>query len=285
MRLGGNRKVSLTTFIKVQEEATVLNLMFKKKTGWIEEIMGNLGEGGMVEVKIIDRRGLILTRSQEVAAARTMTDLKLEIVEGTDVMKTDNSTREIEGMTDRQMKIDHSTREIEGMTDHQMKIDHSTREIEGMTDHQMKIDHSTREIEERIDHHIKATEEEILSTLAVVGVTTMVIHTVKLPTVEVTEEAEAQILQQPEVAIGKISSERLSIQIRITQQKIPLSKRLMKMAATVTMKQVMLPGEVEAVTEVVTVVEVCKIGEAVPITRKTRLTKSMLQIFDVTGYY
>lgn len=59
----------------------------------------------------------------------------------------------------------------------------------------------------------------------------------------------------------------------------------MKMAATVTMKQVMLSGEVEAVTEVVTVVEVCKIGEVVPITRKTRLTKSMLQIFDVTGYY
>ncbi len=251
MRLGGNRKVSLTTFIKVQEEATVLNLMFKKKTGWIEEIMGNLGEGGMVEVKIIDRRGLILTRSQEVAAARTMTDLKLEIVEGTDVVKTDNITRE----------------------------------IEGMTDHQMKIDHSTREIEERIDHHIKVTEEEILSTLAVVGVTTMVIHTVKLPTVEVTEEAVAQILQQPEVAIGKISSERLSIQIRIIQQKIPSSNRLMKMAATVTMKQVMLPGEGEAVTEVVTVVEVYKIGEAVPITRKTRLTKSMLQIFDVTGYY
>ena len=59
----------------------------------------------------------------------------------------------------------------------------------------------------------------------------------------------------------------------------------MKMAATVTMKQVMLPGEVEAVTEVVIVVEVCKTGEAVPITRKTRLTKSMLQIFDVTGSY
>ena len=249
--MGGNRKVSLTTFIKVQEEGTVLNLMFKKKTGWIEEIMGNLGEGGMVEVKIIDRRGLIFTRSQEVAAARIMTDLRLEIVEGTDVVKTD----------------------------------HSTREIEGMTDLQMKIDHSTREIEERIDHHIKATEEEILSTLAVVGVTTMVIHIVKLPTVEVTEEAVAQILQRPEVAIGKISSERLSIKIRITQQKIPLSKRLMKMAATVTMKQVMLPGEVEAVTEVATVVEVCKTGEAVPITRKTRLTKSMLQIFDVTGYY
>jgi len=266
--LGGNRKVSLTTFIKVQEEGTVLNLMFKKKTGWIEEIMGNLGEGGMVEVKIIDRRGLILTRSQEVAAARIMTDLRLEIVEGTDVVRTDNSTRE-----------------IEGMTDHKTKIDHSTREIEGMTDLQMKIDHSTREIEERIDHHIKATEEEILSTLAVVGVTTMVIHIVKLPTVEVTEEAVAQILQRPEVAIGKISSERLSIQIRITQQKIPLSKRLMKMAATVTMKQVMFPGEVEAVTEVVIVVEVCRTGEGVPITRKTRLTKSMLQIFDVTGYY
>ena len=266
--MGGNRKVSLTTFIKVQEEGTVLNLMFKKKTGWIEEIMGNLGEEGMVEVKIIDRRGLILTRSQEVAAARIMTDLRLEIVEGTDVVRTDNSTRE-----------------IEGMTDHKTKIDHSTREIEGMTDLQMKIDHSTREIEERIDHHIKATEEEILGTLAVVGVTTMVIHIVKLPTVEVTEEAVAQILQRPEVAIGKISSERLSIQIRITQQKIPLSKRLMKMAATVTMKQVMLPGEVEAVTEVVIVVEVCKTGEAVPITRKTRLTKSMLQIFDVTGYY
>ena len=63
MRLGGNRKVSLTTFIKVQEEGTVLNLMFKKKTGWIEEIMENLGEGGMVEVKIIDRSRLILTRS------------------------------------------------------------------------------------------------------------------------------------------------------------------------------------------------------------------------------
>lgn len=249
--MGGNRKVSLITFIKVQEEGTVLNLMFKKKTGWIEEIMGNLGEGGMVEVKIIDRRGLILTRSQEVAAARIMIDLRLEIVEGTDVVRTD----------------------------------HNTREIEGMKDHQMKIDHSTREIEERIDHHIKATEEEILSTLGVVGVTTMVIHIVKLPTVEVTEEAVAQILQRPEVAIGKISSERLSIKIRITQQKIPLSKRLMKMAATVTMKQVMLPGEVEAVTEVVIVVEVCKTGEAVPITRKTRLTKSMLQIFDVTGYY
>ena len=249
--MGGNRKVSLTTFIKVQEEGTVLNLMFKKKTGWIEEIMGNLGEGGMVEVKIIDRRGLILTRSQEVAAARIMTDLRLEIVEGTDVVRTDNSTRE----------------------------------IEGMTDHKTKIDHSTREIEERIDHHIKATEEEILSTLAVVGVTTMVIHIVKLPTVEVTEEAVAQILQRPEVAIGKISSERLSIQIRITQQKIPLIKRLMKMAATVTMKQVMFPGEVEAVTEVVIVVEVCRTGEGVPITRKTRLTKSMLQIFDVTGYY
>ncbi len=229
----------------------MLNPMFKKKTGWIEEIMGNLGEGGTVEVKIIDRRELILIRNQEVAAVRIMTDLRLEIVEGTDVVRTDNSTREIEGMTDHKTKIDHSTREIEG----------------------------------RIDHQIKATEEEILSTLAVVGLTNMVIHTVKLPTVEVTEEAVAQILQQPEVAIEKIFSERLSIQIRITQQKIPLSKSLMKMAATVTMKQVMLPGEVEAVTEVVTVVEVCRTGEGVPITRKTRLTKSMLQIFDVTGYY
>jgi len=51
--------------------------------------------------------------------------------------------------------------------------------------------------------------------------------------------------------------------------------------ATVEMKEVMLQEEIEGAKEVVTVAEVCKTGEGVHITRKTKLTKSMLQIFDV----
>ena len=55
----------------------------------------------------------------------------------------------------------------------------------------------------------------------------------------------------------------------------------MTKTATVEMKEVKLQGEIEGVKEVVTVGEVCRIAEGVHITRKTKLTKSMLQIFDV----
>ena len=76
------------------------------------------------------------------------------------------------------------------------------------------------------DHNIQAIAEEINSTRVVVGVTTKVNINhktkviVKFTTVEATEEFAAQTLQRPEVAIEKISRERVSIKIRITQQQI-----------------------------------------------------------------
>jgi len=142
MTLVSNRSLNSTMFTKVQEEGVVLNLMCKKKTEWIGEIMLSRGEEGTVEVKIIDKREINI--SQEEAVGTIMTDLKLQIVEAKDVVK---------------------------------------------------IDHSTRVIKVMKDHRIKAIEEETLSTLAVVGVTTKLIQMakegVKLLTVEATEETEA----------------------------------------------------------------------------------------------
>jgi len=142
MTLVSNRSLNSTMCTKVQEEGVVLNLMCKKKTEWIGEIMLSRGEEGTVEVKIIDKREINI--SQEEAVGTIMTDLKLQIVEAKDVVK---------------------------------------------------IDHSTRVIKVMKDHRIKAIEEETLSTLAVVGVTTKLIQMakegVKLLTVEATEETEA----------------------------------------------------------------------------------------------
>lgn len=106
-----------------------------------------------------------------------------------------------------------------------MKVTDPKREIVEVTA-AVKADHNIWEIEEMTNHKIKAIAEEINRTRVVVGVTTtMNINpktkvVVKFMTVEVTEEVVAQILQRPEVAIEKISSERVSIKIKITQHKI-----------------------------------------------------------------
>ena len=167
----------MTKFIKVQGEGAVPSLTFRKKMGWIEEIMENLEEEGKAGVKIIDRVEVILIKNHEVVieVAMKANDHKREIVEVTAAVKTDHNIREIEEMT---------------------------------------------------DHNIQAIAEEINSTRVVVGVTTKVNINhktkviVKFTIVEATEEVAAQTLQRPEVAIEKISSERVSIKIRITQQQI-----------------------------------------------------------------
>ena len=193
MRLRCKRKVSMTTFIKVRGEGAVPSLTFRKKMGWIEEIMENLEEEGKAGVKIIDRVEVILIKNQEVVieAAMKANDHKREIVEVTAAVKTDHNIREIEEVTAA-----------------------------------VKTDHNIWEIEEMTDHNIQAIAEEINSTRVVVGVTTKVNINhktkviVKFTTVEATEEFAAQTLQRPEVAIEKISRERVSIKIRITQQQI-----------------------------------------------------------------
>jgi len=102
MTLVSSRNCNSTMFTKAQEEGVVLNFMCKKKTEWIEEIMLSRGEEVTVEVKIIDKREINISR--EEAVGTIMTDLKLQIVEAKDVVKIGHSTRVIELIKDHRIK-------------------------------------------------------------------------------------------------------------------------------------------------------------------------------------